>query len=357
MTTAERQATVGQGVPPARWLRMEDLQDECLLQPSPQPLDFLRLVSPAAHLATAYTTGAKRLAADGTLQSSAWDARRVAEFNGWRSREDVPISQVLDWWPERVPMPPGYHVTATAMDLAPVTFDSHYAWDKDLRQLHYVHSGLRNASLLRSHLGAGGLCRAHSVGMPLFEANTNRYCTRAPKQHHADTPHLPVDLPWAVPRALTRAYMEAQYEPPRCASSAREVPWVGTKGKHDEAGELPTAAHDFAMDAFGTVVYKFPVYPVGSSTPMFPLRGLYKEWGRKCAGTVRWGASPPCRHAKTGEGRTMCPKNTACLPLNQGVSANGDDGLCFSIDAFRKDGARMPCFRCVSLLGAWGLFG
>jgi hypothetical protein len=146
------------------------LKDEvCLLGPMPQPLDFLRLVSPAAQLATVYTTGGRRLAADGTLLSSAWNVQTVAEFHARRKADEEPISQVLDWWPvDTVPMPPGYHVTATAMHLAPVTFDSHYGWDSAKETLHYVHSGLRNVSLVNSHLGAGGLCRAHSVSGVLF---------------------------------------------------------------------------------------------------------------------------------------------------------------------------------------------
>lgn len=172
--------------------------------------------------------------------------------------------------------------------------------------------------------------------MPLFETNTNRYCTRAPR-NRTDTPHLPVDLPWPVPRVLTQAYMDANYGPERCAARAGEVPWKRTSGDADniaaEAGELPTALHDFRMDAFGRASYLFDTYPT-DTTPMFGLKDLYAEWGSGC--TPRWGASPPCHVSRNGE----CPKNTACLAMREG----GDEGLCFSIEAFRKDGARMPCF-------------
>ena len=44
-------------------------------------------------------------------------------------------------------------------ELAPVVFDTHYAFDPDARQLLYTHSSLRNATLLPKALGAGGLCR------------------------------------------------------------------------------------------------------------------------------------------------------------------------------------------------------
>ena len=59
------------------------------------------------------------------------------------------------------------------------------------RTCTYVHSALRNSSLVHRALGAGGLCRAHSIAMPLFDANTNRICTRSPTGSWG-MPHLPV---------------------------------------------------------------------------------------------------------------------------------------------------------------------
>ena len=126
------------------------------------------------------------------------------------------VSGVVDWWPDdQVPMPVGYHVTSPLAPLdalAPVLFDSHYAFDSSRflfglsvcmlaiaaltlcvssRTCTYVHSALRNSSLVHRALGAGGLCRAHSIAMPLFDANTNRICTRSPTGSWG-MPHLPV---------------------------------------------------------------------------------------------------------------------------------------------------------------------
>jgi hypothetical protein len=192
--------------------------------------------------------------------------------------------------------------------------------------------------------------------MPLFETNTNRFCTRSPStsDRQEDTPHLPVDLPYPVPRSLTAEYVAKQYGPLACADTAQEVPWRGGRA---EAGDVPTSDHDFEMDAFGTVSYKHPTYPV-FTTPMFELNGLYTEWGEACSGTVRWGSSPPCSPPSSSSSSSAapgevleeaCPKNTACLrlqsrPNNATSLLAAADGMCFSIEAFRKDSTRMPCF-------------
>ena len=76
------------------------------------------------------------------------------------------ISGVVDWWPASVAPPVGYHVTAPLAPtdtIAPLVFDSHYAYSPSDNKLTYVHSALRNASLMQHVLGAVGVCRAHSV--------------------------------------------------------------------------------------------------------------------------------------------------------------------------------------------------
>ena len=154
------------------------------------------------------------------------------------------MSHILDWWPiETIPMPVGYHVTAPMLqnELAPVGFDSHYGYDATSQDIHYVHSGLRNASLLGDYLGAGGLCRSHSIGMPLWNANTNRICTRDSLQQ--DTPHLPVQVPPnPLPSQMgpySSSFLEKnKYGPLLCAPSAQDVPWIKTS-PHQSAGSVP----------------------------------------------------------------------------------------------------------------------
>jgi hypothetical protein len=304
-------------------LHSSDLVDACLLRP--QPLDLLFSSASPSH----YTEGAQRLNKAPVGLSPDWDLAAVGE----PPKEDH-ISHVLDWWPtDTAPMPVGFHVTAPMLqeELAPVGFDSHYAWDGT--SVNYVHSALRNATLLGSHLGAGGLCRAHSVGMPLFNANTNRLCTRSPLKE--DSPHLPVDLPFAPPTQMgpyDPAWLAKHYGPQLCAASPDELSWLKTEGT--TAGALPLQL--LSLDAAGVAWYADSVFP-SPAAMMRPLRGLYTEWGPACSSTVRWSTSPPCRDDRP---QTTCPKNTACLRLR----LSSPEGLCFSIEAFRQDSTRAPCF-------------
>ena len=134
-------------------LNTTDLVSGCLLPV--QPLDLLAVSRP---LSSAYTVGAQRLNSIQALElTTSWNVETVAQV-----QQEEHISHILDWWPDdQVLMPVGYHVTAPMLqnELAPVGFDSHYAYDPSDSSIHYVHSGLRNASLLGEYLGAGGVCR------------------------------------------------------------------------------------------------------------------------------------------------------------------------------------------------------
>ena len=146
----------------------------------PQPLSLLLLLrsAPSAYSMT-YTDGGRPLGgrlsdlAPGVLTLDSIDA--AATQNAAPSRDHV--SHVLDWWPDSSLMgPPGFHVTASTdpSELAPMLFDSHYLYDPAERKAFYAHSVARNGSLLYDTVGAGGVCRAPNVGMPLVDANTNR---------------------------------------------------------------------------------------------------------------------------------------------------------------------------------------
>ncbi len=140
-------ARVAEGQSSLHPLRTEDLVPACLL--AEQPLGLLGTTGPVSSV---FTAGAQRVSEELELSPS-WD------LDAMRAEEDH-VSHVVDWWPEEL-MPVGYHVTAPMLrgELAPVGFDSHYAYDAEDGSIHYVHSALRNASLLGEYLGAGGLCR------------------------------------------------------------------------------------------------------------------------------------------------------------------------------------------------------
>ena len=151
LTQAERELGVAQSKHP---LNTSDLVPECLLPV--QPLSLLAFSSPLSNI---FTVGAKRLNTILAAElSTAWDLPTIASA---LDAEEDHISHIYDWWPSDVSMPVGYHVTAPMLEeeLAPVGFDSHYAYDANDASIHYVHSGLRNASLVGEYLGAGGLCR------------------------------------------------------------------------------------------------------------------------------------------------------------------------------------------------------
>ena len=171
----------------------------------------------------------------------------------WAARvEHQYTSGVVDWWPASVPPPVGYHVTAPLADaVAPMVFDSHYAYSPSDNTLTYVHSALRNATLVSHALGAGGLCRAHSIAMPLFDANTNRICTRAPLGLWG-APHLPVSSHDALYNVLGTAYgpydpavLDAHFAPESCAPDASSVPWQDPTAP---AGSVPGLRALFDVD-------------------------------------------------------------------------------------------------------------
>ena len=128
------------------------------------------------------------------------------------------ISHVLDWWPAEFAAETfvGYHPTAASdpAEFAPVLFDSHLLYDDESATVYYAHSVARNASLLYDTMGAAGVCRSINVDMPMFTANTNRVCTRAPLDE--DSPHMPV----VTPRVSKAGYAEEL-----CAASHRDTPW------------------------------------------------------------------------------------------------------------------------------------
>ena len=260
------------------------------------------------------------------------------------------IDSVLDWWPDSVPMPTGYHVTAPMIpeQLAPVVFDSHYAFDPTAGKLLYTHSALRNASLLHRALGAGGLCRAHSVGMPLFDSNTNRFCTRSPKEGWG-APHLPIDSPSHL-STLDPKLLDSLFEEQQCAPDATSVPWLVdlvADPLSGVVGGIPRLRSLFDIDSMGDITYadsNAAVYPPANArsslTNMFP-----ESWGSTC--DPLWSATPPC--SVSGKD---CPTGTQCLPLggwNRSLDGsivldnnNTANGICFSA---YNNGNRLSCFR------------
>ena len=132
---------------------------------------------------------------------------------------------VLDWWPDEWDFPVGYHVTVPceANETAYRGFAQAFALDEARNELVYQHDLLRDASLVDSHFGGAGLCRAGSFGMPMPETNNMRYCTRIPLEDAEDftlPPH-------------TRPPM-AQWTEWACTDSSSELPWPSLSAERAE---------------------------------------------------------------------------------------------------------------------------
>jgi hypothetical protein len=209
-----------------------DVSDQCALKPQP-----LHLIRGDVSYSMVFHDG-KRLMPSSNFWleselSPTFDIYSVEEQSDMQ-RDPLRdhVSHVLDWWPEEaVAMPPGYHTTSPSdfSELAPVVFDSHYMYDPEGHVVHYVHTSARNGSLLFDVAGAAGVCRSTSVSMPMFETNTNRYCSRMAKSASQDTPTMPVDVP-NIPEEETlwpysSEFMDRYFERELCAATETEVPW------------------------------------------------------------------------------------------------------------------------------------
>ena len=231
------------------------------------------------------------------------------------------ISHVLDWWPDDWNAPTGLHPTAASdpEELAPILFDSHLLYDADTKTVHYAHNAARDADLLYDTLGAAGVCRAPNVGMPMFDANTNRMCTRAAID--VDTPHMPVDHP-----KTASGFAGDEI----CAESHRDTPWHASLVDDPQSlsvGGIPEWQRHAAMDAASVTSYSYNAFPPPDAR-LTPLHA--GGWSSKCAPT--WGAARNCSISDP------CPDGTTCLALSDGAM------ICFSSAAFASV-QRQPCFR------------
>ena len=214
----------------------------------------------------------------------------------------------------------GYHPTAASdpAEFAPILFDSHLLYDSDSATIYYVHDAARDASLLYDTLGAAGVCRSTNVGMPMFTANTNRVCTRAPLDE--DSPHMPVSRP----KTDGASYAAEEL----CADSHTDTPWHAADNDPQSlsVGGIPGWQAKADMSSSGRTVYPHSVFPPADGSMRTPIKKSDEGWTSECGPT--WGTPSAA----------PCPGATLPLPLTNTTS------VCYSIDAFVRSG-RTPCFR------------
>ena len=154
--------------------------------------------------------------------------------------------------------------TNTKEELKPVLFDSHYAYDTETETAFYVHFALRNSSLTYEVMGTSGICRSPTIGMPLFHANTNRFCTRYSKYAQHDSPTYPVynmktasnNFDYSI-WPFTQEYIEKTFESEYCSESENETPWVGFEDDilSQTVGSIPGWSLFTSMDPDNKVWY------------------------------------------------------------------------------------------------------
>ena len=261
---------------------------------------------------------------------------------------------VLDWWPEEWAYPVGYHVTVPcdANDTAYRSFAQAFALDENhtaSATLVYQHDLLRDADLVDSHFGVGGLCRRGSFGMPLYETNNMRYCTSLPLGEGSQED-------FTVPREKTYA---GSWTPMKCAPSSRDLPWP-------DSTQGGGSYYDSSLFSVGTVPHMPPedasFYPE-TSDDMSELG----PWQEVIAGGDVWGKDGEaslCQdfHLALCAGDSACPTGFRC----RGMVCSGDrtrrcesaaqclapqtcGGVCMddtSLDCIRHSDCKNPALMC-----------
>ncbi len=239
--------------------------------------------------------------------------RNIANNNAfWATAEGNATTNycdlIVDWWPESWMHPVGYHVTVPCTGAAHRTFDSAWAAMQvgDRIQMHYAPDALRDRNRSTSAFGAAGLCRAHSVAMPMDVLNPIRLCTQADNQ--AADPF--------VPAPSQGGSSSPQWGAEQCASSPFSVPWdasVPTAPASIGTVPRPSALSPLALLAFNgwDVDGPQPLSQCASGADCCPTcQCLLTPSGGVCA-VLRPGVMECLAHAHC-DGQRMCAGDALC---------------------------------------------
>lgn len=282
--------------------------------------------------------------------------------------------KTFDWWPEDWLEPVAYHPTAACKreHHAFRTFDSHVGIDRDAHDvlpepalhvasaqavaMRYHHTLLRNASLLYRYAGAAGLCRLHSVHMPLLQTNVHRVCTRVARTSR--NPALPFPrAPRVVLDSLDSGFYE---ESEQCSESPADTPWQQQQAQsrlhplmHSVGAVHDLFRHSEPSPARGGRLVTALVFPLSLGTAVAgalneipPKSAVFPLAGFSHAAAYGWeGCVPPAGSHAVGGGECAvndadsCPLGMVCVRMPAPATA----GICFPQDP-AATGAR-PCFR------------
>ena len=235
---------------------------------------------------------------------------------------------VQDWWPEW-DFPVGYHVTVPcdAGDTAYRTFVQSFAVDRTGAQpaLVYQHDLLRDAGLVDTTFGVGGLCRTTNFGMPMPVTNTMRYCTAVPLDGAED---------FTIP-GLHAGSPEPAYASWQCAPDSSDLPWpdwVHAGGGVYRSSQYSVGTVPNMPPARETLTYPATLDDMFEVGPWQDLAG--NRWGtsagKQCSDYALYlcAADPDCPTGFTCKGR-MC-SNNAARKCTSGADC-GAGGLCQGI--------------------------
>lgn len=217
-----------------------------------------------------------------------------ATAEGFMNETGAFCDMISDYWPEDAAFPVGYHVTTPChMDDAGYrSFDNVFALElraDGVPILSYMEDQTRDASLVDSHFGAGGLCRGTNFAMDMYETNTMRVCTRLSDGEDVDI---------HVPRGKSA---DSTLGLPRCSESSKELPWADSSFYE---------FYDAALFSVGTVPSlpseSAALYPESSDRYMHvgPQHAMASDgWGDACQDFEL----PSCR-----DGAWECPGGFIC---------------------------------------------
>lgn len=244
---------------------------------------------------------------------------------------------IADYWPDEWDFPVGYHVTVPCEEPAWRTFHQAFGLRNVSGEevLAYQHDLLRDAGLVDSHFGAGGLCRGTNFGMDAVSTNLMRYCTRVPKGDLDATTNLykgqredyTVYNTPPTPTAWTNWV---------CTSTAEELPWPDhtmTQGRSSaeySVGTLPNMPDNGAN-----------TYPA-TLDEMFepgPWQEILRDngWGRLCSDLALTTCTDTCPTGYTCRGR-FCKSTGVACGANPGI-CDDCEGVCMEerVECIRHD--------------------
>lgn len=227
---------------------------------------------------------------------------------GFLNTTGLHCDMLADWWPDGQTFPVGYHATVpcSSDDAGYQTFDSAFAVERSggtpgeytVVRMVYQHDVTRDESKVDTNLGAGGLCRASTFGMPLYESNTMRICTRQLKEPDALDPAIPVQYSGGLPDSALGSES--------CSETSSETPWFDLIGRQDSAlhsvGTIPNMP-----DAYVDATYP----PEGVFFGVGPLESIQMDLAE---GGNGWGSGCSDYPIKECSTDSDCPSNYYCLP-------------------------------------------